>query len=332
MPLPSILARLLGQKNLRSPSSEWKLKSWDSAQVEASLVEMFTYAQENAQRAEDWYWEKKRWKAITSRTCRLATILFTAAATLIPILGSVAWVDKSIAEQTQQMLWTLKMNQAGYFCLGLAGLSLALDRFLSGSTSWMRYVGTATSIQTATEQFRLDWDRLRASQAGKQPEGQDLVTLINRITEFSVTVRALVEGETKAWAAEFQANLAELQKSTAAAVETARAEFQAAQKKADTEQQATRPGGIDLTVDNAADTDQGYEVRVDDQVKKSGITSKTCGILGIPPGIHELSVQAKIGSVSASASQLVTIAAGSATRAQLSLAKQKASGAGARVP
>ena len=220
------------------------------------------------------------------------------------------------------------MNQAGYLCLGLAGLSLALDRFLSGSTSWMRYVGTATSIQTAIEQFRLDWDKLRASLAGQTPAGQDLAALINRITEFSVTVRALVEGETKAWVAEFQTNLAELQKNTAAAVESARAEVQAAQQKADTEQQAARPGGIDLIVDNAAETDQGYEVLVDRVSARSGVTSKTCGILGIPPGLHELSVQAKIGSVSAEASQLVTIAAGAATKVQLSLAKQKMRGAG----
>ncbi|HJX64891.1 MAG TPA: SLATT domain-containing protein, partial [Polyangia bacterium] len=239
--------------------------------------------------------------------------------------GSSGWLGPGGTEHT---LWTLKMNQAGYLCLGLAGLSLALDRFLSGSTSWMRYVGTATSIQTAIEQFRLDWDKLRASLAGQTPAGQDLAALINRITEFSVTVRALVESETKAWVAEFQTNLAELQKNTAAAVESARAEVQAAQQKADTEQQAARPGGIDLIVDNAAETDQGYEVLVDRVSARSGVTSKTCGILGIPPGLHELSVQAKIGSVSAEASQLVTIAAGAATKVQLSLAKQKMRGAG----
>ena len=125
--------------------------------------------------------------------------------------------------------------------------------------------------------------------------------------EFSITVRALVENETKAWVAEFQANLAELQKSTAAAIETARAQVQAAQQKADTEQQAAQPGGIDLAVANAADTDQGYEVAVDGQTSKSGVTGNTCGILGISPGLHDLSVRAKIGGLSAHASQLVTV-------------------------
>jgi hypothetical protein len=267
---------------------------------------------------------------------------------MIPIIGSSGWFDPPAG--SSQTLWTLKLNQAGYLCLGLAGLALALDRFLSGSTSWMRYVGAATAIQTALEQFRLDWDKQMASLAGKTPSGADLVALINRITEFSVTVRTLVEDETKTWVAEFQANLADLQKSTAAAAETARAQVQASQQKVDAEQQAAQlkadaekqaarqraeaerqaalPGGIELTVSNAADAAEGYEVLVDGQSKKTGVTGTTCGILGIPAGLHDLSVQARIEGVSARASQLVTIAAGVATKIQLTLAKQKAADQG----
>jgi hypothetical protein len=65
---------------------------------------------------------------------------------------------------------------------------------------------------------------------------------------------------------------------------------------------------------------------VDTQSQKAGITSSTCGVLGIPPGLHDLSVRAKIGGVPAYASQLVTISAGAATKAQLKLARQKAAG------
>jgi regulator of protease activity HflC (stomatin/prohibitin superfamily) len=213
----------------------------------------------------------------------------------------------------------------------------------------MRYVTTATALQTAVEKFQLDWDKLTAPLEGKTPAGQDLVALINRITEFSGTVRALVENETNAWVAEFQANLAELQKSTAAAVESARAQVQAAQQKADADQQAAaqkadterqsarqkaeaadqaaRPGGIDLTVENAGETDEGYEVLVDGQSKKTDVLSTSCGVLGISPGLHELEVQAKIGGVAAHVSQVITITAGAATKVQLTLAKQKAKGA-----
>jgi hypothetical protein len=343
MSFESIVQRVMGKKNIEY--SPWKPKPWDPDHVADSLQQMLEYAEQNAQKAIDWYWDKKRWKAISSRTFRLAAILLTAISALIPIIGSTGLFGK----EGQQSMWTLRINQAGYAALGLAALALALDRFLSASTSWMRYVTTATAIQTAVEKFQLDWDKVTAPLAGKTPAGQDLLALINRIEEFSTTVRVLVENETNAWVAEFQANLAELQKSTAAAVETARAQVQAAQQKADADQQAAaqkavadqqadqqkaeaakqaaRPGGIDLTIENAGDTDQGYEVLVDGQSKKAGVLSSSCGVLGISPGLHDLQVQATIGGIAAHVSQLVTIAAGAATKVQLVLAKQKAKGA-----
>jgi hypothetical protein len=188
----------------------------------------------------------------------------------------------------------LRISQAGYVRLGLAALARALDRFMSAATSWMRYVTTATAIQTAVEKFQLDWDKSTASLARKTPSGQDLLDLINRITQFSGTVRALVENETNAWVAEFQANLAELQKTTAAAEtaqQKAEAERQAARQKAEAEQ-AAKPGGIDFSIDNAAETDEGYDVLVDRQSKKTHVVSNSCGLSGIAPGLHELGVQA----------------------------------------
>ena len=86
MSLSSFFGRLLGRRNIQFPS--WQPKPWDPAHVEGSLTEMLLYAEQNAQAAAEWYWDKKRWKAITSRACRLGAILCTAAAALIPILGS----------------------------------------------------------------------------------------------------------------------------------------------------------------------------------------------------------------------------------------------------
>lgn len=152
MPLPPFLGRLFGRHNIHLPS--WQPKPWDPDHVAGSLGEMLKYAEHNAQAAIDWYWDKKRWKAVASRVCRLGTILFTAAAALIPIVGSTGLFGPS--DGAQQTLWSLRLNQAGYLSLEFAALALAPDRFMSGSTSWMRYVSTATLIQTAVEQFRFD--------------------------------------------------------------------------------------------------------------------------------------------------------------------------------
>lgn len=333
MSLPKFIERMLGKQNLQLP--EWEQKSWDPEHMESSLAQLLAYAEQNAKAAMDWYWDKKRWKAITSRVCRLACILFTAAAAMIPILGATGWLAPKNADQT---LWTLKLNQAGYLSLGFAALALALDRFMSGSSSWMRYVSTATSIQSALEKFRFDWDKLKVPLAGKAPNAEEVLPLINRIEEFNAAVRALVEGETSAWVAEFQKNLADLEKSTAAAVEAARANVQAVQKAADDERKAgqqqaaeerkaTLPGGIELTLENAAEIDaDGYEVFVDTESLKAGVLSATCAVLGIAPGLHEVEVRAKIGGAPAHASAGIIVAPRAFTKVALKLAKQKAAG------
>ena len=41
------------------------------------------------------------------------------------------------------------------------------------------------------------------------------------------------------------------------------------------------PGGIDLTVENAAETDEGYDVLVDSKAKKTAIPNTTCVVLEV---------------------------------------------------
>jgi hypothetical protein len=322
--LSSLIDRFLGKRNIELP--KWQPKPWDAAHVESSLQEMLTYAEQNAKAAMDWYWDKKRWKAITSRACRLGAILCTAAAALIPVIGSSGWNPPPTG--IEPTMWTLKMNQAGYFSLGLAALFLALDRFLSGSSSWMRYVATATSIQTTLEQFRLDWDRRMAALDGRAPVGDDLMKLIDRISEFTIAVRTMVEDETKAWAAEFQANLAELQKGTSAAIEQAREQVQSAEKQSAAQQEAAKAGGINLKVEGLEAVTEGYDVLVGGRTVKTGLTSPTCGIPSLAPGLQDITVRARIGTQPLHASQLVTITAGAITQVELTLATSKAATSG----
>jgi hypothetical protein len=42
---------------------------------------------------------------------------------------------------------------------------------------------------------------------------------------------------------------------------------------------STRHGAVDLTIENVLDTDHGYDVFIDDERRKSGVTSKTCTII-----------------------------------------------------
>lgn len=317
----SIIDRVMGRKNIAP--CEWEPKSWDSEHAQASLRAMLDYAEKSAKDAIHWYWDKKRWKAISSRAFRLGAILTTAAAAMIPVISATGWLQP--ASVTDSNLWTLRMNQIGYLCLGVAALCVALDRFLSGSSSWIRYVTTATAIQNALERFRLDWDRQTAALAGRAPEGEELIALINRITEFSATVRTLVEEETKAWAVEFQVNLAEFEKSS----EKAREALQ--QSSADAAAAAAKAGGIELTVSGAGAAAAGYDVLIDGRIVKTAVAHPTCGILGIAPGLHELTVRATFNGQPQQVSKLVTIEAGAAAQAEAAFTKASATAAGAGV-
>ena len=87
-----------------------------------------------------------------------------------------------------------------------------------------------------------------------------------------MAARTLVEKETQAWVMEFQTNLSQLEKEAKAAIDSARAAVETAQKETRTTADSTRPGAIDLTVENVLDTDKGYDVAIDGEARKSGVT------------------------------------------------------------
>lgn len=63
---------------------------------------------------------------------------------------------------------------------------------------------------------------------------------------------------------------------------------------------------------------------VDNEVRREKVASNTCGVMGIAPGLHELSITAVIQGVPASVSQVVTITAAQAAKVNLTLVKIKA--------
>lgn len=308
-------------KSRRIEPPPWQPPSWKSGDEIASLESLRSYAEGYAGASIEWYYAKKPMKAWVSRVLRILTIVATALGGLIPLVSWLAGGNSGSA--IEKALSSLRMNQFGYLSLGLAALFLALDRFFGSSTAWMRYIATAAAIETARESFRFDWARLTAGLGGRTPTETELQTLITRMTEFSATVRSLVESETKAWVAEFQTNLAELERRTEAAVQAAREQAQQAQRETASQKTAAAPGAIDLTITNASDTEAGYTVVVGKDVKKEHVASSTCGIVGIAPGLHELTISATIAGTVASASQAVTVKPAEATKVSLTLAKAK---------
>jgi len=312
---------LFRRYNIKPP--QWEPPSWQANDVQESLDALRSYAEQHAQASINWYYAKKPWKAIGSQFFRLVTIVATAVGGALPIIVAVGLFSSGTSDEATK----LRITQCGYLFFGLAALSLALDKFFGNSTGWMRYITTAMSIETALEQFRFEWAKVTAPLGGQCPSGQTLENLIDKITQFSATVRTLVEKETQAWVSEFQSNLSQLEKDTKAAVEAARAQAETVQKENQTRQEATRPGAIDLTVSNVLDTDAGYDVLLDGKPAKTGVKDKSCGILHVAPGLHDLSVKGTLAGATAHASQVITVPPGAALKVELALARAKSAAA-----
>jgi hypothetical protein len=302
---------------------DWNAPRWDPQNVEASLAALRAYAEAQAKAAIAWYYKNKRPKAWASQYLRAFIIVATAAGGLIPVLVAAGLFNRTGAVDP---LRNAQINQYGFVALGLAGLALAFDRFFGASSSWMRYISAAMSLETALEQFRFDWVTLTIPLDDKLPEGTELEDLVKRVSDFVFVVRTVVENETKQWMTEFQSNLAELEKQTKAALETARAESERMQKEATSLRDSQQPGAIDLTVDGGDAADNGYDIFLDEGFFKHAI-GKTCALAKIGRGLHHLRLVGKIAGEDALVEQNVIVQPNAITKQSMTLAKVKTVGA-----
>lgn len=193
------------RKNIR-PETEI-IPKWNPDNLPQSLDEIYKYALEEANKASDWYWRNKRWKAIPSRIIRFLAWILAAVGGLLPVLGYLL-PHAGDSPKLSNGLWASLL-------LGLAAALFGLDKAFGYSTGWARYVLTASSIRKALEEFRMDWTELRAK-AGNPLTAENVVPLLDRAKKFRIEIEALVLQETKEWVAEFQTNLAQMEKDIAA--------------------------------------------------------------------------------------------------------------------
>jgi hypothetical protein len=275
-------------------SSEESLPIWDAADPVSSLSRMYDYAEGQAKRAINWYYQRKTWKGRSSRLLRLLTIVFTASAGIIPIVSTMVPSPQNVSDSPR-----LVLNQLGYIAAAIAAFCVVMDRYSGSSSSWMRYVTTATALETLIEELRWDWTRILAG-AGKdlaEPEHQKKA--LERLCTFSSAARALVAKETQDWVSEFRTNLTQLEDESKqageAAREAARKDAEDAQKRLTAVRDALQPGALDLTVQYQAALPDGYAVELDGRVHRAQLTGPTCGIPGVSPGLHEVAVIAALG-------------------------------------
>lgn len=259
-------------KNLQTTAF---FESESEGQLSAADLKKFGKEVESkAQKTIDWYFKRKTTQSFASKSLRVIAILLVLLGGLSPILQCLGLMD----------------SLYGYIALAMAAASIAFDKFMGFSTAWMRYMTTAFNLQTALAEFRADWLLMWAEVKNNYPTEEQQKMLLSRIKEFYTKIHTAIERETQLWVNEFQSNLAQLQRTTQASLES------------------TQPGILELTVANAQRADSGLNVMID------GLTvAHTSGehlqVGHIIPGQHKVTVHGYVDGKEVQTSSVINMTA-----------------------
>jgi len=234
----------------------------------------------------NWYIKRKQIKSIGSKILRIGAILFVLIGAMLPILRGIDWFQ-------------LQDCHYGYIALALAGTCIVIDKFMGFSSSWMRYMTTAISLQKALIDFQTDWMLIWSEITDDVPTADQQHKLLQRIKGFRLKIITEIERETHLWTNEFQSNLSQMEIIT-------------------TQRENNRPGVIELTVTNGELAEQGLTAVVD------GITlghtrGQRLQIGHIFPGQHDVVVHGVVDDKEVQASDVISMTAGGIVELKLTL-------------
>ena len=244
-------------------SNPTEFPQWDPSKPDDSLKRVYEWAIGVARENIKWYEATRPSARAFSRCFRALAIILGAIGGLCPLIDSTRFLANDIG-----------LGQWGYVLLAIAAALVLFDKYFGFSTGWMRNIMTQMSLEKALKEFQFDWAILNAQQQCQQAAQSNVIVLLQKAKDFCVQIDSLMKQETDAWIAEFQTNIAELEKALK------------------TEVAARKPGGIKITVKNARDFEK-VELRLNDcQIKE--LVGVTEGVLdSVPPGRHEITAIGK---------------------------------------
>ena len=172
---------------------------WTPSSRLESLRAIREWAVSAAISARGWYWKRQGFKGLFGKFHRVSALVLATTAGALPLLSRLfpTYLDRAA--------------DLGYVLLIAAGGAVALDKFSGFSTAYVRYVGTATALETRLAKFHAAWFAFEASLGGKAPDDQRLTEALALVAQLVADVRALIESETAAWAREFKGELARIE-------------------------------------------------------------------------------------------------------------------------
>lgn len=160
------------------------------------IKELFSWVESFAIETINWYTREKVSKARWSRFLRIFAVLSFALGTVTPVVTvGMGW--------SRQAIW-------GYGIIGLGACCLAIDRVCGFSSSWMRYVSTAISLNRQLVMFQVSWPRIEA-RVSQQPGSESFSDAIQALVNFVDVASRLMEDETLSWVSEFQNHVVQLE-------------------------------------------------------------------------------------------------------------------------
>jgi hypothetical protein len=170
---------------------------WKTSEVEESLTIVFQHVRDDALEAIDWYKSARKPKKMLAIYARTTAMGLFGAAAALPLL------DPLIPTVTIDSLWIALL-------IALAGGALALDRFLGGTSGWIRCMKTELQLRDELESFELEWECARAALQGNVPTLEQTAAFLQRAKGFAAPVNTVVQTETNAWVEEFQTSIKQI--------------------------------------------------------------------------------------------------------------------------
>ncbi|MEU7099071.1 SLATT domain-containing protein [Streptomyces longwoodensis] len=171
----------------------------------AIIRELFAWVESFAVESINWYSREKVSKARWSRFLRLSAVLSFALGTVTPVVAvGMGW--------SKEAIW-------GYGLIGMGACCVAVDKVCGFSSSWMRYVSTAISLNRQLVMFQASWPRSEAK-ISREPNAENFSQAVQDLVNFVDGFSLAMETETLAWVSEFQNHILQLESGSIPALPT----------------------------------------------------------------------------------------------------------------
>lgn len=233
---------------------------WNEDNLEENLQSLEEYAIDFANGYRKYYKNNSANKRTWAKGLRILAIVAGAVAGILPILSQISSKYKIVIDPA----WST-------VAVTVAITAIGLDRFFGFSSGWIRFVTTEIKLESRIQQFRLSIENEKFSWQGQPPTFDKAKATLGIIENFLKEVFEMVKDETNTWVIEFQNVLQKFNEEM--------------NVKAD----ATKLGGIKVTIENGEKCTEGLMVYIEGQ-QAVNITGSSYTANNLYPKIYRVSV------------------------------------------